>query len=72
LLDAYEADAVRPGVNGVIDNAGTIYSYNAPGSTDSSDGIDAQSNTGVEITNESTGVIEGARHASQVNTSTLV
>jgi len=62
LIKAFEADAVRPGVNGVIDNAGTIYSYNAAGSTDSSDGIDAQSNTGVAITNESTGVIEGARH----------
>src|ERR1700734_703147 len=29
---------------------------------DPSDGIDAQSNTGVQITNESTGVVEGARH----------
>jgi autotransporter-associated beta strand protein len=62
LIEAFEADAVRPGVNGVIDNAGTIFSFNAPNSTDSSDGVDAQSNTGVQITNASTGIIEGARH----------
>jgi autotransporter-associated beta strand protein len=63
LIEASEADAVRPGVNGVIDNAGKIFSFNAPTSlADPSDGIDAQANTGVEITNESTGVIEGARH----------
>lgn len=63
LIEAYEADAVRPGVNGTIDNAGRIYSYNAAATIgDSSDGIDAQSNTGIAITNESTGIVEGARH----------
>ena len=60
LIETYEADAVRPGVNGIIDNAGKIYSYNPSGNTSSSDGIDAQTNTGVVITN--TGIIEGARH----------
>ncbi len=63
LIEAFEADAVRPGLDGVIDNAGTIFSDNAPATIgDASDGIDAQTNTGVAITNESTGVIEGARH----------
>ncbi|QGZ66420.1 autotransporter domain-containing protein [Paraburkholderia acidisoli] len=74
LIQAYEADAVRPGVNGTIDNAGTIYSYNSVGTvatsdgpvqialSDSSDGIDAQNNSGVAVTNEATGVIEGGRH----------
>lgn len=63
LIEAYEADAVRPGVDGVIDNYGTIYSYNASATPDDgSDGIDAQTNSGVTITNGSTGVIEGARH----------
>ncbi|WP_321786382.1 autotransporter domain-containing protein [Paraburkholderia sp. J94] len=63
LIQAYEADAVRPGVNGTIDNAGTIYSYNAAATIDDgSDGIDAQTNTGVVVTNEATGLIEGARH----------
>ncbi len=59
LLRANEADAVRPGVNGVIGNAGTILCVSTTGS--SSDGIDAQTNSGVQITNS--GRIEGARHA---------
>lgn len=63
LIQAYEADAVRPGVNGTIDNAGKIYSFNAAATIDDgSDGIDAQTNTGVAVTNEATGLIEGARH----------
>jgi outer membrane autotransporter protein len=67
---ANEADAVRPGVNGYIYNEGTIKATNNPGSTSSSDGIDAQSNSGVTIVNAGnatattagTGLIEGARH----------
>jgi hypothetical protein len=60
LLKAFEADAVRPGVNGVVNNDGTILSITTTGS--GSDGIDAQTNTGIQITNTSTGVIEGGRH----------
>lgn len=60
LLKAFEADAVRPGVNGVIYNAGTILSVTSTGN--SSDGIDAQNNSGVQITNDATGKIEGGRH----------
>jgi outer membrane autotransporter protein len=70
LIQANEADAVRPGVNGYVYNDGTIRSTNNPGSTDSSDGIDLQSNSGVTIVNATTGtastagtgLIEGARH----------
>jgi hypothetical protein len=69
-IDAYEADAVRPGVNGFVYNDGLIKSTNAAGSTDGSDGIDAQSNSGITIVNATTGTasvagtgtIEGARH----------
>ena len=60
LMKAYEADAVRPGVNGVVYNAGTILSITTTGS--SSDGIDLQNNSGALITNDSTGLVEGARH----------
>lgn len=57
---AYEADAVRPGVNGVVYNAGTIRAITTTGS--SSDGIDLQTNSGGVITNDTTGLIEGGRH----------
>ena len=60
LMKATEADAVRPGVNGGVFNAGTILSVTSSGS--SSDGIDLQSNTGGQITNDATGLVQGARH----------
>jgi hypothetical protein len=60
LLVASEADAVRPGANGVVNNAGTIRSTTATGS--SSDGIDGQSNSGIRVVNAATGVVDGARH----------
>ena len=60
LMRASEADAVRPGVNGVVNNWGTIKSTTTTGS--SSDGVDAQNNSGVQITNYSGGLIEGGRH----------
>jgi len=61
LLKALEADAVRPGLNGVVNNWGTILAVTTTGS--SSDGIDMQSNdvTGVKINNNA-GTIEGGRH----------
>ena len=71
VIQATEADAVRPGVNGVVYNAGLIKSMTTTGS--SSDGVDAQNDTGVQITNDSTGVIDGARHGitgGQVNAAT--
>jgi hypothetical protein len=60
VLKALEADAVRTGVNGVVYNAGKIISITTTGS--SSDGIDLQANTGAQITNDTTGLIEGGRH----------
>ena len=59
LLKALEADAVRPGVNGVVNNWGTIVSVTTTGS--SSDGVDAQANSGIAINNNA-GTIEGGRH----------
>lgn len=59
---AFEADAVRPGINGSVYNDGLIQSRNAAGSTDGSDGIDAQENSGIIVSNDSHGIIEGARH----------
>jgi hypothetical protein len=71
-ISAYEADAVRPGNGGTINNSGTIISTNASDNTSSSDGIDAQdNNTGVTIINgaglavsgqTAANLIEGARH----------
>ena len=60
VMHAFEADAVRPGVNGVVFNAGTIKSTTTTGS--SSDGVDAQNNSGVQVTNDTGGLIEGGRH----------
>jgi hypothetical protein len=63
LLKATDADAVRPGLNGVVNNSGKIRSnivdkINGSGS----DGVDAQKNTGVQIFNLAGGWIEGGRH----------
>src|SRR5262249_11825084 len=60
LMKAFEADAGRPGANGRVYNAGTMLAVTSTGS--SSDGVDAQNNTGVQITNDTTGLIEGGRH----------
>ena len=60
LIQSFDADAVRLGVNGVLVNSGTIKSTVT---TDTgSDGIDMQNNTGAVITNNAAGLIEGARH----------
>ncbi|MBV8036977.1 MAG: PEP-CTERM sorting domain-containing protein [Pelomonas sp.] len=58
LMKSYEADAVRPGVNGVVNNWGTILSITTTGS--SSDGIDGQANSGIQIVNA--GLVQGGRH----------
>lgn len=60
VLKALEADAVRPGVNGVVNNWGLIASTALTGG--GSDGVDAQNNTGVVVNNMAGGVIDGGRH----------
>ena len=56
-------DAVRPGANGIVMNAGTISAITVStlGNASSSDGIDTQLNSGVAITNTASGAISG-RH----------
>lgn len=68
-ITAREADAVRPGANGIVNNAGKIASTTATGS--SSDGIDGQNNSGIRVSNS--GVVDGGRHGitgGQVNAAT--
>jgi autotransporter-associated beta strand protein len=60
VLQASEADAVRPGANGAVYNAGTIRSATASGG--GSDGIDGQSNSGIRIVNDTGGLVDGGRH----------
>lgn len=60
VLTAYEADAVRPGASGKVNNFGLIASLTATAS--SSDAIDAQNNSGIVILNGSSGEISGGRH----------
>ncbi|MFA5985505.1 MAG: hypothetical protein WC782_15920 [Methylococcaceae bacterium] len=60
IILAQDADSVRPGVNGVVNNYGTIRATNTTDTGD--DGIDVQQNSGVSINNFGTGLIEGARH----------
>ncbi|HUK36354.1 MAG TPA: hypothetical protein VLV86_20700, partial [Vicinamibacterales bacterium] len=65
IMQATQADGVRPGVGGVVNNAGMIVGASTIGA--SSDGVDAQTNTGVTINNVQTDssvtpTISGARH----------
>jgi hypothetical protein len=60
LIKAADADAIRGGVNMVIDNYGKIFGGNSGG--DDNDGIDFQGNTGGTVNNHTGGTIEGTRH----------
>ena len=69
-IETTAADAVRPGLNGFVNNDGMIDVVTPSGDTSSSDGIDAQSNSGVTVSNailsgdppDTVGTIEGERH----------
>ncbi|MCP3379318.1 hypothetical protein NLM31_02530 [Bradyrhizobium sp. CCGUVB4N] len=60
LIKAADADAIRGGVNMVIDNYGKVFGGNAGG--DDNDGIDFQGNAGGTVNNHTGGNIEGTRH----------
>lgn len=60
VIRAADADAVRGGVNMVINNFGTIFGGGVAG--DTNDGIDFQGNAGGIINNHTGGTIEGTRH----------
>ncbi len=62
MLTATGSDAVRPGLNGIVNNSGTIKATPVQAgpptnSATGSDGVDTQTNTGVQVTNS--GTIEG-------------
>ena len=61
LISAADADAIRAGVNTIIDNYGQIVSDNAAGDF-GDDGIDFQGNSGGVVNNYTGGTIDGARH----------
>ncbi len=78
LIKATGADAIRPGVNGTINNAGTITAIPVldTGTASSSDGIDAQGNIGIQVTNTGTisgrhGITGGSNDAGQVDNFTI-
>ncbi len=60
VIQSTNVDTVRPGVNGIIYNAGTIQSV-TPNNAEV-DGIDTGGNSGLQLTNATGGLIEAARH----------
>jgi Ca2+-binding RTX toxin-like protein len=62
VIQAADADAIRPGVNATINNYGKIISNNGTPTSTGNDGIDFQSNTGGTVNNFTGGSITGARH----------
>nr|WP_298794031.1 Hint domain-containing protein [uncultured Acetobacter sp.] len=68
VIESTDADAVRPGENAVINNAGTIYAAGANGAT-KNDGIDFQDHSG---TVNNSGTISAARHGITSSTDVVV
>ena len=62
LIQAADADAIRPGTNATINNYGQIVALNGTPTSTGNDGIDFQSNTGGIVNNFGGGSITGARH----------
>lgn len=62
VIEAADADAIRPGANAVVNNYGEILSQNATSASSGNDGIDFQSNPGGTVNNYQGGTITGARH----------
>jgi autotransporter-associated beta strand protein len=61
LIQAADADAIRGGVNMLIDNFGRILGHSSPGDT-GNDAIDFQTIGSGIVNNHTGGLIEGARH----------
>ncbi|WP_188261945.1 autotransporter outer membrane beta-barrel domain-containing protein [Azospirillum tabaci] len=75
VIEALNDDALRPGLNATIDNAGIIRSSGANtsgGANGTADAIDAGGRTGVTVTNRSGGLISGARHGITADTDITV
>ena len=60
VIQARDADSVRPGTNGIVNNYGKIIATNTTDLSD--DGVDVQNNTGVTVNNFAGGSISAARH----------
>ncbi|TXN19597.1 autotransporter domain-containing protein [Methylobacterium sp. WL9] len=69
LIRSDGQDAIRPGQGATVNNAGTIFSTGAAGS--SFDGIDFQGKTGT-VNNQAGGVISGLRHGITTDTGIVV
>ncbi|MBN9220879.1 MAG: autotransporter domain-containing protein [Mesorhizobium sp.] len=61
LIETADADAIRPGANGVVENYGQIIGK-SPDPNSSSDGIDFQDTNAGTVNNYGNGLISGARH----------
>jgi outer membrane autotransporter protein len=61
LIETADADAIRPGANGVVENYGQIIAK-SPDPNASSDGIDFQDTNAGTVYNYGDGRISGARH----------
>ena len=75
VIEALTDDAVRPGQNATISNFGIIRSFGANtsgGANGTSDAIDAGARTGVVVTNQTGGLISGARHGITADTDITV
>lgn len=70
LIQTTGADAVRPGMNGIVTNYGQIISLDTIGSGSGTDGIDFQDRSGTVI-NKSGGLISGFRHGITVGAGTI-
>ena len=62
LIQAADADAIRPGANATINNHGAIVALNGTPTSTGNDAIDFQSNAGGIVNNFEGGSITGARH----------
>ncbi|SFL30170.1 Autotransporter beta-domain-containing protein [Bradyrhizobium sp. NFR13] len=75
VIESLTDDAIRPGVNAVINNFGIIRSFGANtsgGANGTSDGIDTGGNLGVVVNNQAGGLISGARHGITADTDVTV
>jgi Ca2+-binding RTX toxin-like protein len=62
VIQANDADAIRPGTNAIINNHGLIVSLNATPASTGNDAVDLQNSNGGTVNNFSDGTIDGARH----------
>jgi hypothetical protein len=72
VIESLTDDAIRPGQNATISNFGIIRSFGTNTASGASDGIDAGARTGVVVTNQTGGLISGARHGITADTNITV